>query len=390
MEKLLNSIFEQHFDTIVMDASFVIRANYEFGRSELAKLAQVASHDCTIIMTDVVYREIIKNYADRIFKEINAASKPLDALLKYSIDELSGAKRLLEGYTKEKCSEIAKCHLDNYIAEHNIDVISTSDYLDISVVIDNYFNANPPFSVSEKKKNEFPDAFSLYSIDAYVKKNGCKAFVVSTDGDWHEFAKGKDNIYHIDNISSVLHVLNTQAQKGQYFAKMLSNYVDSERSINLKESIEFAVDCALEKSSVEFNVVSHMSYECELDYISATLDKFETVNENKDGEKNYFKIISEDDDCIQLSCTVIVDAVFSYSIDFYVWDSIDKENIPMGLIWQKTERQLRINIDLKFDWISPDEDFNPMLLDAEAESRHISLNLGWQDPFKPELDEEYD
>ena len=51
-------------------------------------------------------------------------------------------------------------------------------------VFQKYFTAAPPFAVSGKKKNEFPDAVALMSLEAWTNKNNKRVLAVSGDKDW--------------------------------------------------------------------------------------------------------------------------------------------------------------------------------------------------------------
>lgn len=52
-------------------------------------------------------------------------------------------------------------------------------------VFERYFASNPPFAVSGKKKNEFPDAFVIESIKDYIKEHHNDVLlIVTNDNDW--------------------------------------------------------------------------------------------------------------------------------------------------------------------------------------------------------------
>jgi PIN domain len=74
----------------------------------------------------------------------------------------------------------------------------------ISDLIQKYFQAKPPFSETGKKKNEFPDAIALMSLETWANKNQTKIIVVTSDNDWKNFCKSSERLLAIDDFAGAL------------------------------------------------------------------------------------------------------------------------------------------------------------------------------------------
>jgi hypothetical protein len=55
-------------------------------------------------------------------------------------------------------------------------------------VLERYFNQEPPFAATGDKKQEFPDAYALMSVEKWAEENDFKVLVVSHDKGWKESA----------------------------------------------------------------------------------------------------------------------------------------------------------------------------------------------------------
>ena len=73
-------------------------------------------------------------------------------------------------------------------------------------VFDLYWNHKPPFR-NRKKRNEFPDAFSLVALTEWAERHG-EIRVVSDDSDWRDSCEGALK-YHKTMESLMAHILET-------------------------------------------------------------------------------------------------------------------------------------------------------------------------------------
>ena len=76
-----------------------------------------------------------------------------------------------------------------------------------------YFLHCAPFKESGNKKNEFPDAIALLSLQSWAEENNDNLLAVSIDNDWKNFVQGKDNIKVIDDLAKAMDILNKQTDE---------------------------------------------------------------------------------------------------------------------------------------------------------------------------------
>jgi len=93
--------------------------------------------------------------------------------------------------------------------------------VDTEAILNLYFDRKPPFG-DGKKKSEFPDAFSLFSLKSYLNKKDAKIYVVSEDPDMKSFCDGDSQLKSISSLAKVLDLYNEHtntitAEVKQYF-----------------------------------------------------------------------------------------------------------------------------------------------------------------------------
>lgn len=99
--------------------------------------------------------------------------------------------------------DIKKQLLESYRQHYNSAI--RLDYGNPAEVFENYFNGNPPFAISGKKKNEFPDAFVFNATKKFLEKHPNDVLlIVSKDNDWKNAFEKLDNTVYCESISDAL------------------------------------------------------------------------------------------------------------------------------------------------------------------------------------------
>ena len=171
--------------TAFIDTSVFIKENFTASRSFQQLLELAAKNEINLIITDIVYGEVLSNQAKQLEEALPIMKKT------YNIRNKEG--RVLRCYEdlealfvypdldKGKLIAQFKKAFDEKIEKAHIDIISSKD-TKVDYIFDRYFTKVPPFS--EKKKDEFPDAFSLKTIIEHVKSRRIKNFcIVAGDPD---------------------------------------------------------------------------------------------------------------------------------------------------------------------------------------------------------------
>ena len=189
-----------------------------------------------------------------------------------------------------------------------------------------YFLHCAPFKELGNKKNEFPDAIALLSLQSWAEENNENLLAVSLDNDWKNFAQGKDNIEVIDDLAKAMDILNKQTNEA---LDSIIYEIELDLRKNQNSRIFGSMYSAIEDSiSIsEIYAVSPFKYYIDDEQLSLK-DIYILTEEDEKRLRIYIIDYGSDKITISIPCEVIceVEAAFNFSL----WDSIDKEDVSFG------------------------------------------------------------
>lgn len=225
-----------------------------------------------------------------------------------------------------QAESISKLILEEFIRKCGIELVKGEKYCEMKSLIDMYFQNLAPFKESGNKKNEFPDAIALLSLQYWVEENNKNLLAVSADNDWKNFALGKGNIEVIDDLAKAMDILNKQTDEA-LDSIIYEIELDLTKSQNSRifESMYSAIENSINIS--EISAVSSFKYYIDDEQLSLK-NIYILTEENEKRLKVY--IIDYDSDKITISITCEVMCEVEVAFNFSVWDSIDKEDVSLG------------------------------------------------------------
>lgn len=166
-------------DTVFLDTSIFVSENFLEGKKirEVYRLAY--ENHLKLILPRITYNEVLNRIktstkdaliAHRSFRDKGRVLRNLpelqERLAKIEEDKIASDIQIL---FEERIKDIQAIIID-YPTLH------------IGEIFDKYFSNKFPFSLGDKK-NEFPDAFALASLENWCKESGKKCFVIAADKD---------------------------------------------------------------------------------------------------------------------------------------------------------------------------------------------------------------
>lgn len=317
----------KRYSALTIDTSIFIQNGLKLNKGLLAQLHQFKDNPINLILSDIVYREL-KSHLDRKEKEtkskIESALNDASDYLNCCIDDMEKIKSLIK--LNYEAESISKLILEEFIRKCGIELVKGEEYCEIKSLIDMYFQNLAPFKESGNKKNEFPDAIALLSLQYWVEKNNKNLLAVSADNDWKNFALGKGNIEVIDDLAKAMDILNKQTDEA-LDSIIYEIELDLTKSQNSRifESMYSAIENSINIS--EISAVSSFEYYINDEQLSLK-NIYILTEENEKRLKVY--IIDYDSDKITISITCEVMCEVEVAFNFSVWDSIDKEYVSVG------------------------------------------------------------
>jgi len=317
----------KRYSAFTIDTSIFIQNGLKLNKGLLAQLHQFKDNPINLILSDIVYREL-KSHLDRKEKEtkskIESALNDASDYLNCCIDDMEKIKSLIK--LNYQAESISKLILEEFIRKCGIELVKGEEYCEMKSLIDMYFQNLAPFKESGNKKNEFPDAIALLSLQYWVEENNKNLLAVSADNDWKNFALGKGNIEVIDDLAKAMDILNKQTDEA-LDSIIYEIELDLTKSQNSRifESMYSAIENSINIS--EISAVSSFKYYIDDEQLSLK-NIYILTEENEKRLKVY--IIDYDSDKITISITCEVMCEVEVAFNFSVWDSIDKEDVSLG------------------------------------------------------------
>lgn len=220
---------DHKIDAVMIDTSIYHKNQCDFRgitKSIIPMLLQLLEANNIALLTHPVLESEIKKHIgeSELLSRIGHLQTSLRKynkqfqMIDVSVEDL--IKRLDEVYIEKK--------LSNKFSSFYQRAISVP-YVSAQEVFDDYFNANPPFSVTGSKKAEFPDAVILKGIIEYCKNNiNSTVLVISDDSDWKRTLEGNKQIVQVDSFEAAMLLLWEQLHDKSDLYQMLISQTKSD------------------------------------------------------------------------------------------------------------------------------------------------------------------
>ena len=168
-------------DIIFIDTNVFVSEHYFLEGNRINKLLELAEEGyINILWPEIAYNEV----KSHIVRDMSLAFKYVcckdNRVLRNHPAFVEYCKN-----GKDSVCKIALQLLESFKVKSHAFIIPTTYCDNVGEVFDKYFSKKKPFGI-EKKKDEFPDAFIIQSLEKYCKKNSLnqKIKVLTTDRDY--------------------------------------------------------------------------------------------------------------------------------------------------------------------------------------------------------------
>jgi hypothetical protein len=153
------------YDVITIDTQTVEHNSFHFDGGLLAQLKQFKDGPVRVIVSEIVIRETYRHLVEKTRSAKDAYASAQKRAIDFGLLGPIGNPKI-----EPDIKAIARARFDRFLKEIGAQIIRADD-VSVRDLIGLYFSSAPPFSTSGKKKNEFPDAIALLSLDAWAKTN---------------------------------------------------------------------------------------------------------------------------------------------------------------------------------------------------------------------------
>lgn len=376
---------ELDFGAITIDNSTLKGEGYRFFEGMLFQMRQFKQSPVKVIQTDIVHNEAIKHISEEITKarsSIEQALRSANKHLKIKPDQILQATDLLSVDGSDR--EVAEQRLIKFYNYVGAEKICSADLVELNVLMDMYFEEDAPFEAGKDKKNEFPDAIALLSIEKWAELNETNVIAVSQDKGWKNFSQNSNRITVLASLSEALERFQPHNKVSSIIAHIREDSLLSEENHVLKE-IESSLIDSIEGYDIFIEADSQFYFE--YDDVSASYLEHE-LDVDQNG-LTAIRIVRIDDENIVLKTGATVTVEVEANFDFSVRDPVDRDYVGMGSSVCKTTETYHtdILITLSGDFAQDFEGLNVTEIEILETIKHATfgeVEPDWRSEYEHE------
>ncbi|WP_210441860.1 PIN domain-containing protein [Vibrio crassostreae] len=370
----MNSI---EYGAISIDTSIFDGNGLRIEMGLFKKLEQFKPTDIDVVLSDIVYQEV----ETHLKKKVSDARSSLEKSLKntnvhLNVDEsvVNDAKGLL---LANSVDDVTATRLQSFVENTGLLVIDSEDHLDVKLLISAYFQNEPPFAQSGNKKNEFPDAIALLTLEAWAEENDKKIIAVTTDNDWLNYAENSEWIDCTQDFAEALSIFQPQTAPYTFFTSLAKTLFEGSDS-PFYSQIEDSATVYTEDLDLDADACSGFFVE-QNDMVEVSFNSMEFVS---DLSSPNLQLVEVDSEQVVVQARLSIEAGASCSFSLSVHDSIDKDYVFIDGCSATTtvDYETEVLITFSGDFTDSDDFTSVEITDIEFLSSPSSVNFGELEP----------
>jgi hypothetical protein len=328
------------YDVLTLDTQAIEANAFKFDGGLLAQLKQFKQGPTKVILSAIVIREV---FAHLIAKTTSASDKMLLLQAECVDFGLIASEGLMAARSEVDIKQVVKKRLEAFLNDIGAEIVKFDD-VSISELMQRYFQPAPPFSGSGKKKNEFPDAIALISLETWAASNSKNILAVSADPDWSKYAERSERIDVVGSLADALNMLQEHEEEAEAIVQTALSKITSGDASDLDTEFEGLLKAAVSNYG-SISAEADSRYQWEADLVELELGSYKFRD---DGPRFSFFVVQAGPQIVvaQISADLTVEASATFSFEMY--DSVDKDYTPAGSSHCSFETEIEVELLVTF------------------------------------------
>lgn len=334
-------LFEQkHISFFSIDTDVIQSHGFKFGEGALHALALQRPNWITAQLTDVVEREVLDHRMAPVLKADQELASALDVMERLGGIDFSDIKTTLAAH---KAVDSARTRfgreLTDFLRRLGGGILPLKGTGLVRDLFNLYFDQKPPFEERKSKKFEFPDGAALLVLEAHAKAGKTKGVLISNDGGWERFAAESEHLYCVKSLDEFTSLFQSHGPEADSVVLKVKNALanpDSELNARLNDHLSNHVNGAFWEVGELYTGSSHRQ--------DGTVDDVFMTSVHIDPNNAGIWFCEHDPSVCVIELTASVTVQAHGSVDFFLWDTIDHEEMAMGSA--AFERDAAVEVDL--------------------------------------------
>lgn len=357
-------------NTITVDTSIFDEKGRTLTKGMFSQLTQFGRHPATLVISDVVLKEMNRHLIDQL-KSAKAKFSPDLVVAWESLGLEKAHVQELLSRLKERPSleEISNEQFKDFLDESAAEVLLAKDYVPIDDLLEMYFQRKSPFEESNVKKSEFPDAIALQTLEAWARKTKRNLLVVSKDKDWKNFCSKSELLHLVSDLATALELLQTPDEVVKTMLRRVFDELQDPDQHLYSAMAEFVEE-------IEWSEYIRLEADSQFQYDQEEIEVEEVSNLRFPSEPEGIKLTEQSAESITVTFRAHADVRIMAHFSFKKWDSGDKEYLSMGA--GRVELTTAVELDIILVLPIANGAFNDITVDSDIDS--IDFDLGEIEP----------
>ena len=235
VKKMIKYPLNVTIDTNIFEAN-----KFDFGaESTLSLLVKnVKNGKIKLVLSKIVICEVEKHiclYVDDLFSKARKLRKEYLEILPVQYLASIGMDKYIQLPDKENARKNAKDVFNKFLKDCNVEILDTVN-VNAEEILDDYFAVRPPFENSDKKKNEFPDAFIAKEIQERFGSDNIVA-IISQDNGFKNACKNNANHMLFSSLGEFFDALNKNDSEYKTACEQIRN-----KNVSILQKIQKMID----------------------------------------------------------------------------------------------------------------------------------------------------
>jgi hypothetical protein len=369
-DEIINAIENGELRALSLDTNVFHRPDYNLQAATLRKLAIFYLHGIEIIFPEVIAGEIRSHIAGQL--------RTTDADLEKALEKYTKKWRLdfkVRDDTQKACGlgtnpeDTATDYWKAFLKEVQGAEFGPDGLISVSEMMRMYFTTAAPFEQKADKKNEFPDAIALLSLEAWAASKGCLLLAISQDGGWRAYGENSKAIVVLPDIHQAYAIINRSAQA---IAMAIVDLLAQKKAPDLDHRIIDVIQRRLDDLDFDVEAESYLSIDAQPE------------NAVVNGVSYFANPSVLEVDADQVTFAILVTASIEVSAEFTLSVREDGENHAIDATSETITRDVEFEVVITVPKVATED---PEVLDIEINRSRLKFQFGYLEPFAREISE---
>lgn len=326
-ERINDLILAGEIAALTIDTSIFERNGLALESGLLAQLEQFRDSEFEFVIANTVASEVKRHLA----KNATDATKALCAALVHTAKHRALSSAHQEELTALSNLAIAdddaraRKRFDDWAQRVGANVIHEDEFALIGEVMRRYEAGKPPFAETGGKKQEFPDAVALSTLEGWAEEYDTRILAVAHDKDWQRYGAQSKRLVVIDDLADALSTIQGLGAAREPAVRLATLFVGGD-AVGLHAAVLEAARHQVDK--FEFRVEADSQFFVQEEGVEATVADIGLDIPDATGAT--LETISHD----KGQAAIKINGTASLNIDvhfsFEKFDSIDRDYVGMG------------------------------------------------------------